>query len=437
MLVLVIFLIRIISFQVEGKGKLACEQADYLNWECLRETSKSLGIVEAPEWILENQQLLDKPNICEIVPKKLSDKVDVNVIQLFGSKLSATESCLERIILLLINADLPVALFRSFIYTHKDWVPEKFWSEILLVINQTNVPFPKYYMSVLNCFPYLEVMAGHFRPAFEGSITSGNAGLKGWLVRLTPIYFILKKPDSYSQKLCKEFTNIIKPDSNESPVEYLEALELYLRETGYIRRAMSNERDYFNINQWLIVTFLFDPTSIGHILRHDWYHLAYIALLPGVSSTILNEMVDRCSMQSLALILGRVKPKSLKLMNGHKVCSRVKALVQFYTGFLSAAQGVVPCRPRGQNNNDSMMIQLQLKSNMFKNWKDSKYSNDNFVMFHMLMNHLFDVPMDFLSKSYWERGRRYLGRPDALANSTLQKYCNAFDMNPAVLLLGP
>jgi hypothetical protein len=207
------------------------------------------------------------------------------------------------------------------------------------------------------------------------------------------------------------------PAATEPASKYLPVLELYLQNSGYLRRAMSNEQDYFNLNKWIRSTFLNSSNAIGFVLENDLHSLSYVAFLPGFSGEHLDIALKKCAFKILATFLSRNRPDSAKSKT--KPCLRIVHLLKLYSS-LPIVPNVVPCRPRDVPSNPT---DLKLDLKILQKFKDVE---DVYTACHLLMGRLFEMPMDFIPFDVWSSGVNY----SESLNGMLESYCDVYEMEP-------
>ncbi|PJF17740.1 hypothetical protein PSACC_02440 [Paramicrosporidium saccamoebae] len=353
-------------------------------------------------------------NVHSILPSKLRDTEDLSTLDRFASYFTKSDAGLAAVLLLAISEKFSSGLFQRLLVPRRDWVTPDLWGRILSKIRENSGDrFAEYYLAVLKCISYVEVLASYFSPAFDGITDEPVATI----VRLTPFYYIIKKPDKHSEKLRKEFVSILVPTTTEPVSKYLPVLELYLQNSGYLKRAMSNEQDYFNLNKWVHSTFLNSSDAVGFIIENDLHNLAYIAFLPGFLSEHLDVALKKCAFKILSTFLSRNRPDSIKSRT--KPCSRIAHLLNLYSS-LSVVPNVVPCRPKEAL---SKLTELKLDFTFLRKFKDTE---DIYTACHLLMGRLFEMPMDFISFEAWITEVDY----PASLNDMLESYCDVYEMEP-------
>lgn len=230
----------------------------------------------------------------------------------------------------------------------------------------------------------------------------------------------------YGEKLCHEFTTIMKvPGGDEA---FLKALNAYLKTSKYLKRALLDEVEYFSTNSWLRDNFLKNSQLEQHIIKNDYYRLAYFYYLPGLPDHAIEAMLENCAIGCLSLFFAR-NGIDLNADQG-PWCLDIQKLQQL-TRELSSIETnrrqTEPCRyqnPKQGSEQVSVNFSLALE---FIHHKKSKEAS---AIFHLIMFRLFYIPFDYVTQEKINECREISCLVE-LANQKLYDYCAFFDRSPA------
>ena len=414
-----------------------------ITWEYLKENIiKQSSPDKLKQWQIKYKDDFSQLN-CTIIPEKLYSKSDFRVLQIFATRFASSKECMKRIILILLASKQvsSAKMFGDYLYAQRQWVPTEFWGDILTAIveyHKGGREFSEYYLQILRCFEYLEEVAPHFRPALEGLTDIVSI----YMVRFTPLYYILRKLDlraadastssehrgilreqvQYSHRMRKDFGDILKIQKDEPPSAYLPTIESYFDATHYMKRAMLNEGEYFKINFWLRKNILWNDRDETYIIENDLYRVAYISYLTGVTEERVQKFVTLCALGCMAWYLGRNRP--VKVDGIDEACDGIKQLVDAYQKLPPPREGtIIPCRIKSQRNDGAQLkpITMQVKSH--------DKSPIAFFTWQMILLRQFEVPFDFISMHDFAQHATDI---ELLTNATLINYCAAFRMEAAV-----
>lgn len=413
-----------------------------ITWKYLQTNTKDKSLTEIMAWQAAYAAAFDKID-CSIIPAKVDEVSDMDIIRIFGSRLLNHESCLTRVINILIRSRVSARTFGDFIFARKEWIPETYWGTILAALRE-HIPiaqFPEYYLKVIKCFDFVEAMAPHFRPALEKVKEEPAASV----VRFTPLYFILskvdvyvkrpkdtsvkalKEQDQYSAKLRTEFATILEVRPEEPVAGYLPTVEFYLDAAQYLKRATLNEQEYFNLNLWLRRTFLHSPKAEEFIIENDLYRLAYLLYLTGVDEDAVERMREKCAIGCFSLYLGRNRPVKLKVTG--ETCPAIKRLVRIYQRLKAPEKVIIPCQRTDKKAAPQQVMVPKLGS--IEKTSKVEIRREAYLTFHMILRRLFEVSFDYLPMEQIEEQGKDLA---VLMNLLIEDYCSAFNMNPAVVI---
>lgn len=356
---------------------------------------------------------------CGILPNSLQDRTDVQTLDLHAASIiQDDESCLNRAIMLCAQATTVPSALSIFLRRRCPRVPETTWPAILKVIKEHDVSlFTEKLLVILRCIPYLEMLA----PYIKG--VGGFKGDNGRVVRLIPLFYILKRPGLKSQKLQEEFQPILKA-REEEPAVFWSTIERFLQESGYLSKALADEARFFETNSWLIRTFAIDrPTVQALILKNDYYHLAYLMFQRGVDERMVTSMLENASYCSLALYLGRNQPRRVTI-TGRPPAPHVGALIRLYNHTIQGQPSIVPCSKRGTSP-----TQVPIRDDLFRQIKGR---NRQAMAVNMIVKRLFDIPFGILPKRLSKSSGRSLAKA---IRTSLIWYCGEFKLEPSVNMI--
>jgi hypothetical protein len=184
---------------------------------------------------------------------------------------------------------------------------------------------------------------------------------------------------------------------------------------------MLNEKDYYNLNEWLFSTFVNGSQNLSFIFQKDLHRVAFIGSLKGATPEMIAQMVSNCAFKCLALYIGLNQPEYLRVKSA---CLRIRVLLAFYNSLLVPPRDhIVPCR-RPTPGTPIKEIPLNLGLLM-----DTGLSHEDvYSVVEMTMQRAFEISFDFVSFEEWNSQKDILSG----VNDTLRNYCDAFDLEPAI-----
>lgn len=355
---------------------------------------------------------------CEMIPSIPTVEDFKTILSLSSQLIGNSETCLSKIALLLLDERLSPQIFRSFVKSRCERLSPSDWGSILeqIVLTLDQKRFSTCFFTVLECNPYLEALAPHFRPAFDDIDDEEMI----YHVKLAPLYYILQPGAESAHKLINDFTDLMKPDLTTNLAKYLKILDRYIQVSNYLRRSLSNETYSFDVNHWLNQTFLDGPQVVKIILDEDLYHLYYILTLPGVTKDIIEEALNSCAVRSMALYLGRTMPSTFDVKS-KSLCNDLKQLIALYRSY-SRRRQLVPCSETVQP-----LEKVALKYHKISTMKTAFRG----IALEMVLMRILGLPFGF------SQHEELVKDPQALQtnlNKSISSYCDGFGLQPAAFL---
>lgn len=393
-------------------------------------------------WLYQTDPNTIKSLKCDILPHHITNFAQVLTLENFGDVLLTTEGCLDRALELLIRSNSSPEIFGDFLFKRRHWLKDTQWKKIFQLVSEIPTSqFLPYYLQILKSFDYLETMASFFRPSLAKVIINP---LASYMVRFTPLYYILGKVDIYvnkkgdraidktestlySQKLCFEFASILKINLSSDPVEYyLPVLEMYLQSTQYLQRALLDESEYFELGSWLRTTFLpSSPVVESFIIKNDLYRSAYLYYLPDLPLRSVNEMIKECAASTLSLFTSRNR-LDLTTFLSTMPCTEITTVINLMSRFapLSKEEVIasIPCiKPNQKDKLKTVTWEFPLLPSVVKLQDIKRVS----TIVHMILYRLFQVSFDYITEATLSKCTTQECFLDKI-NEAMGDYCDAF-----------